>query len=372
VSDAQKKTPLHATHLALGAKMVPFAGYGMPLQYSGIISEHNAVRTAAGLFDVSHMGEFLITGNTSGTFVNSLVTNDVSSLYDGKALYTAMCREDGGIIDDLLVYRFGSETFVLVVNASRRDVDLAWVEQHAPPDVTVQDVSDETALLALQGPRSFDILRKASGMDFSGLKFYHFERPGDCLGSKHLLVSRTGYTGETGVELYCPSDEAVSIWERLMEAGQQFGLLPAGLGARDTLRLEAGFCLYGNDLTTETNPLEAGLGWLTKLEAGPFVGRDALLQVKKSGPRRKLVGFIAQERGIPRADNDILAPSGDLIGAVTSGSQSPVLGTGIGMGYVENNPAYTTPGATLQVSARGRTTEVKVARPPFHVKRTEG
>ncbi len=358
-------------HQALGAKMVPFAGYDMPLQYSGIINEHQAVRTAAGLFDVSHMGEFLVTGPAAGQFVDSLVTNDVSTLYDGKALYTAMCQDDGGIIDDLLVYRFGPEMYVLVVNASRKVIDLAWVSQHAPPEVTVRDVSDETALLALQGPRAFDILEKASGTDFSGLKFYHFERPAACLGSQHLLVSRTGYTGESGVELYCPTAEAASIWSALMEAGQEFGLLPAGLGARDTLRLEAGFCLYGNDLTTDTNPLEAGLGWLTKLEAAPFIGREALLKVKASGPSRKLVGFVAQERGIPRAGNDILAPSGEVIGSVTSGSQSPILSKGIGMGYVENRPEFTTPGSPLQISARGRTTAVHVERPPFHVKRTE-
>ncbi len=366
-----KKTPLHAIHQALGAKMVPFAGYDMPLQYSGIIHEHNAVRTAAGLFDVSHMGEFLVSGPGAKRFVDSLVTNDVTSLYDGKALYTAMCQDDGGIIDDLLVYRFGSEMYVLVVNASRKDVDMAWIEQHAPPDVSVRDVSDETALLALQGPRAFDIFEKASGTNFSDLKFYHFERPAECLGSKHLLVSRTGYTGETGVEVYCPSEEAASIWTKLMDAGREFGLLPAGLGARDTLRLEAGFCLYGNDLTVETNPLEAGLGWLTKLEAGPFVGRDALRRVKESGPARKLIGFIAEERGIPRAGNELLAPSGEAVGVVTSGSQSPTLSKGVGLGYVENRPEFTTPGSLLQVSARGRSTAVKVTRPPFHVKRTE-
>lgn len=366
-----KQTPLHALHLALGAKMVPFAGYDMPLQYAGIIAEHTSVRSDAGLFDVSHMGEFLITGSGAGPFVDSLVTNDVSTLYDGKALYTAMCQEDGGIIDDLLVYRFGPEMYVLVVNASRKDVDLAWVQEHAPSDISVRDVSDETALMALQGPRAFEILEKASGTDFSGLKFYHFERPAECLGSKHLLVSRTGYTGESGVELYCPSNEAEAIWTRLMDAGQEFGLAPAGLGARDTLRLEAGFCLYGNDLTTETNPIEAGLGWLTKLESEPFIGRDALRRIKEAGPERKLIGFIAEERGIPRAGNEIHSEDGDVIGAVTSGSQSPILSQGIGMGYVLNRPEYTVTGSKLQIAARGRTTAVQVARPPFHVKRTE-
>ncbi len=369
MSTELKKTPLHDRHVALGAKMVPFAGYDMPVQYAGIIEEHTAVRTRAGLFDVSHMGEVLIKGPAAFSFVQNLVTNDVASLYDGKALYTAMCREDGGIIDDLLVYRWAPEIYTLVINASRIDEDVAWMQANNPMGADIRDVSDITALIALQGPASLDILRKATGRDWSDLRFYHFERPERFMDMDHVLVSRTGYTGEPGVELYCPNDQAGAIWDALLDVGSEFGIAPAGLGARDTLRLESGYCLYGNDITTETNPLEAGLGWLTKLDAGPFIGRDALLAVKEAGPSRKLVGFVASERGIPRHGYDLCGPDGTVIGTVTSGTQSPVLAKGIGMGYVPNKPEYTTPGSELLVSARGRTFGVTVEKPPFHVNR---
>lgn len=364
-----KKTPLHDRHMALGAKMVPFAGYDMPVQYTGIIEEHTAVRTRAGLFDVSHMGEVVVSGPSAFDFVQRLVTNDVASLYDGKALYTAMCKTEGSIVDDLLVYRFGPETYVLVINASRIEDDLAWMRANNPMNAGIENVSDITALMALQGPASLDILKAATGHDWSGLRFYHFQRPESFMGFEHVLVSRTGYTGEAGVEIYCPNETAGPIWDALMTAGESFGLLPAGLGARDTLRLESGFCLYGNDITLDTNPLEAGLGWLTKLDTGDFLGRDALLNVKEAGPSRRLVGFVAAERGIPRSGNDLCSPDGSVIGHVTSGTQSPVLSKGIGMGYVPNRPEYTTPGSELRVAARGRSFAVTVKKPPFHVNR---
>jgi len=349
--------------------MVPFAGFDMPVQYSGIIDEHTAVRTAAGLFDVSHMGEVLVTGPEAFAFVQNLVTNDVSSLYDGKALYSAMCQPDGGIIDDLLVYRWSEEIYTLVINASRIVEDLAWMRANNPMGANIKDVSDITALIALQGPAAFEILKAASGLDYSGMKFYHFERPESIMGCNHVVVSRTGYTGEPGVELYSTTQDAPVLWDALLQAGAEHGIRPAGLGARDTLRLEAGYCLYGNDITLDTNPLEAGLAWLTKLDAGPFIGRDALIKAKEDGIQRRLVGFVATERGIPRNGHDICAPDGTVIGTVTSGTQSPVLSTGIGMGYVPLDPAFTTPGSSLKVSARGRSFNVTVAKPPFHIDR---
>jgi aminomethyltransferase len=372
VSETLKKTPLHDVHVALGARMVPFAGFDMPVQYSGIIDEHMAVRTAAGLFDVSHMGEVYARGPHAFDFVQNLVTNDAARLTDGRAMYTVMCRPDGGIVDDLLVYRIGAEEYMLVINASNIEGDFAWMQAHNPMGAELTNASDEIALLAIQGPKAFEIVQTLVGdaLDLDAIRFYHFVpmAPGAFLGCSGILLSHTGYTGERGLEIYCKAGDAVRIWEALMEAGRPHGLKPAGLGARDTLRLEAGYCLYGNDITEETNPLEAGLGWLVKLDKGDFVGRAALLKVKEEGPARKLVGFVTEGRGLPRHGYPILDAGGAEVGVVTSGTQSPVLGKGVGLGYVPNDPAFTRPGARLNIAVRNRTLPATVTKPPFHKK----
>lgn len=364
-----RRTPLHDQHVALDARLVPFAGFEMPIQYSGIIDEHMAVRTAAGLFDVSHMGEVLVRGPHAGDFVQRLVTNDVEKLYDGRALYTVMCRPDGGIIDDLLVYRLDAETYLLVVNAANVEKDFAWMVQNNPMKAVLENISDEVALIALQGPAAEQILASVTDAPLHDLKYYHFLplEPRSFFGSERALLSRTGYTGEPGFEIYCDPAVAPAVWEALLEAGTPAGLKPAGLGARDTLRIEAGYSLYGNDITEETNPLEAGLGWVTKLEKESFIGREALLAVRERGPARRLVGFVGEERGIPRAGYELLSDDGGVIGTVTSGTQSPVLGRGVGLGYVANDPAYTTPESRIGFSVRGRSQPAVVKRPPFHM-----
>ena len=366
-----QRTPLYETHRALGAKMMPFGGFEMPVQYTSILDEHRAVREAAGLFDVSHMGEVLVTGPGAFDFVQHLVTNDASTLYDGRAMYTVMCHKDGGAVDDLLVYRLGEEVYLLVINAANIAKDVAHMEAvHAAGDFdcTVENVSDLMGLLALQGPKAFDIIAEVTDLPVADVKYYHFMRPapGAFLGCDKVILSHTGYTGEPGLEIYCEADKVEHVWEALMMAGQDHGLQPAGLGARDTLRLEAGYCLYGHELTDEIAPLEAGLGWVTKLDKGDFVGRDALASLKERGLKRKLVGFVMDDRGIPRQGYAITDPGGRPVGEVTSGSQSPTLGEGIGLGYVTNDPAFTTPGSPVGIAVRGRILAATVQKPPFH------
>ncbi len=365
-----KQTPLHDVHVALGARMTGFAGYDMPVQYSGILDEHLTVRQAAGLFDVSHMGEVFVRGQQALAFVQHLVTNDAARLYDGKAMYTVMCQEDGGVVDDLLVYRLAEDRYLLVINAANIDKDFAWMHANNPMDADLENASEAVALLAVQGPKSIAIVQKLTDAPLDELKYYHFiePAPGSFLGCRHAILSRTGYTGETGLEIYCEAESAETVWNAVMEAGRDEGIKPIGLGARDTLRLEAGFCLYGNDLSEATNPYEARLGWITRLDKGDFVGREALRQVKEAGPARKLVGFVMEQRSIPRHGYAILNLEGEEIGVVTSGSQSPVLGQGIGLGYVPNDPAYTEPGAALAISVRGRPFPARVVKPPFHKK----
>ncbi len=367
-----KTTPLHEVHRALGARLVPFAGYDMPVQYAGILEEHRAVRQAAGLFDVSHMGELRLRGPQALAFANALVTNDAARLTDGRAMYAVLCHEHGGAVDDLLVYRIAEDDVLLVVNASNKDKDLAHVRaEHARRgmECTVEDESDATALLALQGPRAFDIAEAVTSLPVRGVPYYHFLRsePGAFLGCERAILSHTGYTGEPGLEIYCEAEKAVEVWAALMEAGRAFGLQPAGLGARDTLRLEAGFSLYGHELTDDINPLEAGLGWVVKLDKGAdFTGREALARVKAEGVARRIVGFALDERGIPRQGYPLCDAGGRPVGEVTSGSQSPTLGLGIGLGLVENDAAFTTPGARLHVDVRGRPLAATVRKPPFH------
>ena len=361
------KTPLHAAHLALGARMMPFAGYDMPVQYSGILDEHQAVRVAAGLFDVSHMGEVQVEGPEALAFVQYLVSNDVEKLYDGKAMYATMCRPGGGIVDDLLVYRINQERFLLVINASNIQKDWDWMTLHNTGGAILRNISEETALLALQGPRAFEVFESAFGYSVDHIKYYHFEVSNGIQGLRDgTLISHTGYTGEKGLEIYCDSDEALATWNRLMEAGTPLGLKPAGLGARDTLRLESGYCLYGNDLSDDTSPLEAGLGWITKLEGADFIGRDALIAQKANKPSRKLVGLVVEGKGIPRQGYPILNEQGEEIGIVTSGSQSPLLNQGIGMGFVPNEDLYTTPGNKLGIKTRRNVLSAVIKKPPFH------
>lgn len=366
--DTLKTTPLHDIHLSLGARMMGFGGYDMPVQYSSIIEEHHAVREAAGLFDVSHMGEVQVIGPHAFDFVQNLVTNDASALYDGRAMYTAMCKPDGGIVDDLLVYRRAEDNYMLVINASNIEKDWAWMLAHNPMGATLNNISDATALLAIQGPKATEIVQQLTDIPLDEIKYYHFVEPapGTFVGCETAILSRTGYTGEPGFEIYCENKKAAAVWNALMEAGQAHGLKPAGLGARDTLRLEAGFCLYGNDLSAATNPLEAGLGWITKLGKGEFIGREKLQRVKEEGPARKLIGFVLEKRGIPRHDCAILTPEGKQIGTVTSGTQSPILQKGIGLGYVLNEPSHTAPDTPLVINIRGRDYPARVRKPPFH------
>ncbi|MEE9465295.1 MAG: glycine cleavage system aminomethyltransferase GcvT, partial [Candidatus Neomarinimicrobiota bacterium] len=320
------RTPLYDRHIALGAKLVPFAGFEMPVQYAGITKEHLAVRTAAGLFDVSHMGEFRVSGPGALAFLQWVTVNNVAALTEGQAQYSAMCYSDGGLVDDLLVYRRPGHYF-LVVNAANIEQDFQWLQSNAADDVTLENISAEVALLAVQGPASRTIVASVLNTKLDDLGFYHC-REGRVYG-RELLISRTGYTGELGFELYCDSQTAPRLWDDLLSAGENAGLQPAGLGARDTLRLEMKYCLYGNDITAETNPIEAGLGWITKLDKGEFIGSQAIAKVKTDGPTRRLVAFVMQERAIPRPGYTIKV-DGTPMGQVTSGTQSPTLQQGIG------------------------------------------
>ena len=367
-SSSLKKTPLHAVHRTLEARMAAFGGYEMPIQYSGIIDEHHAVRQQAGLFDVSHMGEIMVRGPRARAFIQQLVTNDVEALYGGRAMYTVMCQPDGGIVDDLLVYQLSRESYMLVVNAANIKKDEKWMRSHNPMEAALENISLETALLAVQGPEAPAIVQKLTDEPLGELKYYHFMRPepGTFLGCDWAVLSRTGYTGEPGYELYVKAEDAERVWQAVQEAGRSHGLKPAGLGARDTLRLEAGLCLYGHDITEETNPIEAGLGWLTKLDKGEFVGRQTLAEIEATGPDRKLIGFVMEDRGIPREGYSILDSEGAQVGFVTSGSQSPMLEKGIGLGYVVNQPLHTEPGRPLAIEIRGRAREATVKNPPFH------
>ncbi len=357
-----RETPLFGEHTALGAKIVPFAGWSMPVQYpTGILEEHRAVRTAAGLFDVSHMGEIELRGPDAEALVQHLITNDITRTAIGQAQYAVMCREDGGAIDDCIVYRF-ADRFMIVVNASNRDKDRDWIVAQAKGhDVQVKDISDDIALLALQGPLASDILAGLTGADLDAIRYYHFTE-GEVDGAG-AIISRTGYTGEDGFELYIEADAAVGLWRALLDAGQARGLRPVGLGARDSLRLEMGYALYGNDIDENRTPLEAGLGWVTKLDKGPFAGRDALQRQKEAGVRERLVGFTLRERGFPRHGYPVRW-NGQIVGEVTSGLHAPSLEMGIGMAYVP--VAAAKPGTTLDIMIRDRPCPAEVVRTPFY------
>jgi len=365
MDEALKKTPLYEAHLSLGGKLVPFAGFEMPVQYpAGITAEHHAVRTSAGLFDVCHMGEFVLRGPQALDLIQRITINDASALDVWQAQYSAMCLESGGIIDDLLVYR-GPDHYMLVVNASNKAKDLAWVQKHAPAfDVEVTDKSDETALVAIQGPKAADIVKGLTDTDLGGIGYYRFAL-GSVAGVEGV-ISRTGYTGEDGFELYIPNEDGMKLWVALMEAGQSKDLMPTGLGCRDSLRLEMGYALYGNDLDEDHTPLESGLGWITKLGKGDFIGRDRLVSQKEEGVTRRLVGLKLTERGFPRHGYPIVSQDKD-VGEVTSGVVSPSLGFGVAMGYVPTELAKA--GTEVGVRIRNKVIAAVVQRPPFY---TEG
>jgi len=343
-----KRTKLYNKHIELGAKMVEFAGYEMPVQYSSIIDEHNAVRNSVGVFDVSHMGEVIVKGNQAFDFIQYITINDVAKLAAGKVQYTAMCYENGGIVDDLLLYQLDDNEFMLVINASNIEKDLEWMHKNNKFDAEIINESDEYSLFAVQGPNSKKTLAKIckSGLD---MEYYHFQIS-ECEGTE-IIISRTGYTGELGYEIYFKGseEEALKIWNKIFEAGTQYKIKPVGLGARDTLRLEMGFCLYGNDIDRTTNPIEAGLGWITKIKKGDFIGRDILRKIKENGVERKLVAITSNEKIMPRHGYGIFNNNGKKIGVITSGTLSPVLGKPIAMGYVKKEFAEIDTTVTIQV-----------------------
>jgi aminomethyltransferase len=356
-----KKTRLYPVHEKLGAKIVEFAGYLMPIQYSSIIAEHNAVRDSVGVFDVSHMGEIFVTGEKAKDFVQYITVNDVSKLYPGRVQYSAMCYNDAGIVDDLLVYNFADDKFLLVVNASNIEKDFSWMNENNKFGVTLENKSDEYSLIAIQGPNSNKTLQKISDKEIN-LEYYHFFEAK--VAGIEMILSRTGYTGELGYELYFKGDEktAEHIWNKIFEAGLEFNIKPVGLAARDSLRLEMGFMLYGNDIDKTTNPLEAGLGWITKLNKGNFIGRDILLKIKSEGLSRKFVAMLGNDKSFPRHGYEIKADN-KKIGEVTSGTVSPVLEKPIAMGYVDVSQAAE--GNEVNIVVRGRETLVKIVKLPF-------
>jgi len=361
---ALKRTPFFEFHRALGAKLVDFAGFEMPVRYSGDVREHQAVRTAVGLFDISHMGEFEVRGAGAAAWLDRMVTNHVGPLAVGQALYSPMCRPDGGIVDDLLVYRY-DDHFMVVVNAANLAKDFAWLAEHRVDGVTLEDRSDETALLAVQGPRAAEVLRGHVPDAALELGYYRF-RAGVLFGAP-ATVSRTGYTGEDGFELYFHPRHAGEVWNGLMAAGKPHGLEPIGLGARDTLRLEMGYMLYGNDIDDTTTPLEAGLGWTVKLAKGEFHGRDVMAKQKTEGLKRRLVGFQLEGRRVPRHGMRVSSGGRD-VGAVTSGTFAPSLERPLGMGYVES--ALAANGTALEIEAGSTTLAAKVTARPFYTRGT--
>ncbi|MEN0056367.1 MAG: glycine cleavage system aminomethyltransferase GcvT [Mucilaginibacter sp.] len=357
-----KNTALTDIHIKTGAKMVPFAGYNMPVQYAGINAEHETVRKAVGVFDVSHMGEFILKGDKALDLIQKVTSNDAAKLYDGKVQYSCLPNEDGGIVDDLLVYRIDEKTYMLVVNASNIEKDWNWISKYNTMGVDMKNISDRTSLLAIQGPKAAEALQSLTEVDLVSMEYYTFNK-GTFAGVDNVLISATGYTGAGGFEIYFENQYAEQIWEAIFKAGEPFGIKPIGLGARDTLRLEMGFCLYGNDIDDTTSPLEAGLGWVTKFNK-EFTNSESLQQQKQAGVNRKLVGFEMLERGIPRHDYPIVDADGNNIGKVTSGTQSYSLQKAIGLGYVDT--AFAKEGSEIYVSIRDSKVKAKVVKPPFY------
>ena len=359
-----KNTALSHIHESLGAKMVPFAGYNMPVQYEGVNVEHETVRTGVGVFDVSHMGEFLLTGENALALIQKVSSNDASTLEIGKAQYSCLPNNEGGIVDDLIIYKIKEEQYLLVVNASNIEKDWNWIKSHNDLGVEMKDLSEDYSLLAIQGPKAVEAMQSLTSVDLSQIKYYHFE-VADFAGIEHVIISATGYTGSGGFEIYCKNSEVEQIWNKVFEAGAAFGIKPIGLAARDTLRLEMGFCLYGNDINDTTSPLEAGLGWITKFTK-EFTNSENLKAQKEAGVSRKLVGFEMVERGIPRHDYEIVDANGNIIGIVTSGTQAPSLGIAIGMGYVTTE--FSTPDSEIYIRIRNKDIKAKVVKMPFYKK----
>ena len=358
-----KTTVFTKHHIANGAKMAEFAGYNMPIEFTGINEEHLAVRNNAGVFDVSHMGEVWVKGPKAEAFLQHITTNDVAALYDGKVQYTTMPNGKGGIVDDLLVYHYEPEKYLLVVNAGNIAKDWDWCVSHNTVGAELENSSDRTAQLAVQGPKAVEVLQRLTPVDLSSIPYYSFVT-GEFAGCKNVIISNTGYTGAGGFELYFYSDDAMTIWNAIFEAGKPEGIKPIGLGARDTLRLEMGFCLYGNDLDDTTSPIEAGLGWITKFAEGKnFTNRAELERQKKEGVNRKLCAFELVDKGIPRHGYEIADAEDNIIGVVTSGTMSPVLKKGIGMGYVK--PEFAKAGTEICIKVRGRNLKAQVVKAPF-------
>ena len=353
-----KNTALTETHEALNAKMVPFAGYNMPVQYDGINIEHEAVRTGVGVFDVSHMGEFLIEGPNALDLIQKTCSNDASKLYVGKAQYSYLPNDDGGIVDDLIIYKVEEETYLLVVNASNIEKDWNWISSKNDVGAKMRDISENYSLLAIQGPKAVEAMQALSSHDLSKINFYSFV-VGDFAGVDHVIISATGYTGSGGFEIYCKNTEVKQVWDKVVEAGAK----PIGLAARDTLRLEMGYCLYGNDIDDTTSPIEAGLGWVTKFSK-EFTNSEALEDEKRRGPERKLVAFELDDRGIPRQGYDIVDSSGKKIGIVTSGTMSPSLGKGIGLGYVPT--VFAGVNSKINIQIRKNAIPATVVKLPFY------
>ena len=359
-----KKTALTSVHVDLGAKMVEFAGYYMPIQYTGVKDEHVAVRESLGVFDVSHMGEFYLRGPKALDLIQKISSNDASKLVDGKIQYGCMPNEDGGIVDDFLTYRISEEEYLLVVNASNIEKDWNWIEKHNTFGVEMEDISMNCGLLAVQGPNAAKALQSLTDIDMENMTYYTFEK-GTFAGIDDVIVSATGYTGAGGFEIYVDNKDAKELWEKVFEAGKDFDIKPIGLAARDTLRLEMGYCLYGNDIDDTTSPLEAGLGWVTKFTKD-FVNSENLAKQKEEGVTRRLIGFEILERGIPRKDYEIHDADGNKIGHVTSGTMSPMLDKGIGMGYVEK--AFSKSETEIYISVRNKAIKAKVVKTPFYKK----
>ena len=355
-----KKTSVYEEHVKAGAKIVEFAGYLMPIQYTGIMQEHKRVRSTVGMFDVSHMGEFKFSGSGAEGFLQKMTINNVTKLNVGQAQYSAICYDDGGIIDDLLLYKF-EDHFLMVVNASNIEKDWNWLKEHKPDNVTMENISEQITLFAVQGPKSVELLQKLTDVDLSEIKFYHYVE-GEIAGSK-MIISRTGYTGELGFELYMENQFGVNLWQSILGTGKEFDIEPIGLGARDTLRLEMKYCLYGNDIDKTTNPYEAGLGWITKLKKGDFNCKDALVKIKADGLTRKLVGFTMTGKAFPRHNYPIFK-NGEQIGYVTSGTFSPMLNIGIGLGYVQNE--FSDIGNEIKIEIRKKMEPAVVVETPFY------
>jgi len=357
-----KKTALYKKHIELGAKMVPFAGYMMPVQYSGVNNEHINVREGVGVFDVSHMGEFIVKGKDALSFIQKISSNDASVLFPGRAQYSYLPNENGGIVDDMLVYMIEENHYMLVVNASNIDKDWEWIHSQNDFDVALENISENTSLIAVQGPKAKDLLQNLTDINLSKIKFYHFET-GTFAGFNDVIISATGYTGSGGFELYVPNNIAEDIWDLIFKSNSQFGVLPAGLAARDTLRLEMGYCLYGNDINDQTSPISAGLGWVTKFTKA-FVGDNFIKKAKFEGTESKLIAFELLDRGIPRKDYEIEDVDGDLIGQVTSGTMGPSVKKAIGMGYVKSE--HSNFGNKIFIKIRNKSISAEIIKLPFY------